>query len=417
MPDCEHSVPSDYVLATYLLEDKRAALSQRAEGIAVGLTVGSWTDLPATKQTHLQAFCGLVEGISVIAELEGGRVRAEVTIAYPSHNLTATLSSLLTTVFGKLSMDGKIKLLKLQIPDDFARQFPGPKHGVAGIRQRLGQNAGQASKPLVMSIFKSCVGQPLRDLTTQFEAQALGCVDFIKDDEIFFREDEASPEQRVEAFGRIANKTFEVTGKRVQYAVNLTGPIHSLLHRARTLSQLGAGALLFNAFAYGYDVLCYLAADAEVTAPIMVHPAVAGALYAAPDYGFSAAVVLGQLLRLAGADIVIYPSPYGSVTLPQHDGLALVEALRQSSVHKPCLPAPSAGIHPGLVPLLVRDYGTDVIVNAGGGISGHPAGAMAGGLAFKQAIDATLAGINLNDAAEEQLELSQAIAKWGVQAR
>ncbi|MGG3923930.1 RuBisCO large subunit C-terminal-like domain-containing protein, partial [Geobacillus thermodenitrificans] len=76
-------------------------------------------------------------------------------------------------------------------------------------------------------------------------------------------------------------------------------------------------------------------------------------------------------------------------------------------------PVPSAGIHPGLVPLLVRDFGLDCIVNAGGGIHGHPDGAIGGGQAFRAAIDAALAGRLLREAAKENEALQKAIDRWG----
>ena len=66
-------------------------------------------------------------------------------------------------------------------------------------------------------------------------------------------------------------------------------------------------------------------------------------------------------------------------------------------------PGPSAGIHPGLVPRILQDYGNDVIINAGGGVHGHPQGARAGALAFQQAIQGT----------KDAPELAKALALWG----
>lgn len=70
-------------------------------------------------------------------------------------------------------------------------------------------------------------------------------------------------------------------------------------------------------------------------------------------------------------------------------------------------PVPSAGIHPGLVPLLFEDFGIDSVINAGGGVHGHPDGARGGGLAFRQAIDLTLKGDSLADAPSDFPELKK----------
>lgn len=414
-----------YVVATYRVRDMQEKLAARAEGIAVGLTVGSWTDLPQAKQPAVLEYCGQVRGIRVLDEADpgalgethsgsqdqthSGLVTAEISIAYPVHNFNGTIASILTTVFGKLSMDGEIRLVRLDLGETLQRQFQGPKFGVTGIRDML----HIPDRPLLMSIFKACLGRNVDDLTDAFLEQARGGADLVKDDEIFFSEDYATPEQRVTAFSRAAREVEIETGRKVGYAVNLTGPASKLADRARRLCDLGAGALLFNAVAYGYDILAELAADPDVTVPLMVHPAVSGALYGSATHGIASDIVLGSLMRLAGADIVIYPSPYGSVTLPRSEGLRLVGALRVDSPHKPVLPAPSAGIYPGLVPKLVSDLGTDCIVNAGGAIHGHPGGVVDGASAFMAAITATVQGTSLHEAAENHGPLARALQKWG----
>lgn len=187
--------------------------------------------------------------------------------------------------------------------------------------------------------------------------------------------------------------------------------------------------MLFNVLAYGFDVLHELSADPEINIPIMAHPALAGATYPSPHYGISPSVLLGKLMRLAGADLVLFPSPYGSVVMPKEENLAIKHVLLTNDLRKdytyqapsnieltlaPSFPVPSAGIHPGLVPLILRDFGQDVIVNAGGGIHGHPMGTIAGGQAFRQAIDATLQGKTLRDYALTHPELQSAIDTWGI---
>jgi 2,3-diketo-5-methylthiopentyl-1-phosphate enolase len=77
-------------------------------------------------------------------------------------------------------------------------------------------------------------------------------------------------------------------------------------------------------------------------------------------------------------------------------------------------PVPSAGIHPGLVPLILKDFGSQVVVNAGGGIHGHPMGTVAGGQAFRQAIEGCLAGESLHVYAQKHPELKAAIDAWGL---
>lgn len=342
--------------------------------------------------------------------MENGETRGLITVSYPTRNFTADIPSLLTGIFGKLSMDGKIKLIDITLPESFRGAFPGPKFGIDGLRGRLGVQ----NRPLLMSIFKSCLGMPFEDLKTQFRAQALGGVDLVKDDEIFFADDRAPFLERIKAFKQIASETEAETGKTVLYAANLTGPVNELNDKAKRAIEAGADCLLFNVLAFGFDALHRLAADPDIQVPIMAHPALAGAYYPSPDYGIATPLLLGTLMRIAGADLVLFPSPYGNVALDKTEALQLaknlttpLEGLRRS------FPVPSAGIHPGLVPQLFSDFGVDQIVNAGGGIHGHPGGATAGAKAFVAAIEAVTAGRSLQQAASESSELAAALEKWG----
>ncbi|UYO01844.1 2,3-diketo-5-methylthiopentyl-1-phosphate enolase [Paenibacillus sp. PSB04] len=399
--------------ATYRLYDDKADFRKKADSIAVGMTVGSWTELPQAKRESMQKHLGEVLQVDV-HEPEGaapGERYADVTIAYPDINFSRDIPALLVTVFGKISMDGKIKLNRLGFSDHFVQGFPGPKFGIAGIRDILGVH----DRPLLMSIFKSVIGLNADELREQFLRQALGGVDLIKDDEILFENELTPIEKRVEVCLKAAEAAQKETGKKLLYAANLTGPTSSLKSQAKKAIGAGANALLFNVLSYGYDVLHELSSDPEINVPIAAHPALAGAFYPSPHYGISASVLLGQLMRLAGADLVLFPSPYGSVTMPKAENMAIRDELISRELPmKASMPVPSAGIHPGLVPLILRDFGTDVVVNAGGGIHGHPMGTEAGGRAFVQAIAAAQQSIPLAQYAEDgHPELKAALDAWG----
>jgi 2,3-diketo-5-methylthiopentyl-1-phosphate enolase len=80
---------------------------------------------------------------------------------------------------------------------------------------------------------------------------------------------------------------------------------------------------------------------------------------------------------------------------------------------KPVFPLPGGGITPAMVPKLMNTLGNDIVVPAGGGIHAHPQGPVAGAKAFRQAIDATMQGISLEEAAREHPELATALKIWG----
>jgi 2,3-diketo-5-methylthiopentyl-1-phosphate enolase len=406
-------VKNGYSTATYRLYEDTADFGKKALGIAIGLTVGSWTELPESAKRQMEKHLGQVVSVDVHEpdSTASGERYADITIAYPDLNFSRDLPALLVTLFGKLSMDGRIKLLDLQPSGKFLSAFPGPKFGAAGVRDLLGVH----DRPLVMSIFKSVIGYDLDGLREQFLQQALGGVDLIKDDEILFENSLSPLEKRVKVCMDAAKEASETTGQKLIYFTNLTGSTFKLRDNAKRAIEAGANGLLFNVLSYGFDALAELAADPDIRVPIAAHPALAGAFYSSPYHGIAAPLLLGKLMRIAGADLSLFPSPYGSVVMPKEENLAVRDALLGDMLPQtPVFPVPSAGIHPGLVPLILRDFGTEVVVNAGGGVHGHPSGAAAGGQAFRQAVDAVRNGTSLEAYAENHPELRSAIERWGV---
>ena len=403
------------VIATYQVYDKNHHLEKKAESIALGLTVGSWTSLPQNDQIQLQKHKGKVLSIREvecednIAEYFGHRpTKGLIEIYYPSLNFSLDIPAILTTVFGKLSLDGEIKLVDLNFTDDILKQFPGPKFGISRIREKV----DVYDRPLLMSIFKSVIGRDIQYISEELKKQALGGVDLIKDDEILF-DTVTSLTERVTQGKKVLQQVYEKTGHRTLYAVNLTGRTYELKEKAKQAAEAGADVFLLNVFSYGIDVLQSLAEDPSIQVPIMAHPAVSGAFSASPIYGIDAGLLLGKLLRVAGADFSLFPSPYGSVALQKDTALNIAENLTVQNGLKETFPVPSAGIHPGLVPSLIQDFGIEQVINAGGGIHGHPDGPIGGGNAFREAITATLSGIHLNDYALPDTSLQKALQLWG----
>jgi ribulose 1,5-bisphosphate carboxylase large subunit-like protein len=76
------------------------------------------------------------------------------------------------------------------------------------------------------------------------------------------------------------------------------------------------------------------------------------------------------------------------------------------------LPVASGGLHPGLVPSLMKFFGKDFVIQAGGGIHGHSEGTVSGAKAMRQAVTATLQSISLREYAETHKELRMALEIW-----
>jgi 2,3-diketo-5-methylthiopentyl-1-phosphate enolase len=132
-----------------------------------------------------------------------------------------------------------------------------------------------------------------------------------------------------------------------------------------------------------------------------------------PLHGISSHIVLGKLPRLAGADVVVIPAPYGKAPVIPDKFQNVARNLTFPLYNlKPTFPMPSGGITPSMVPQVMADLGKDIVIGSGGGIHAHPQGPIAGGKAFRQAIDAVMRGIPLTEHAREHPELKTVLEQW-----
>ncbi|KOS67814.1 2,3-diketo-5-methylthiopentyl-1-phosphate enolase [Lysinibacillus contaminans] len=391
------------ITATYLFPTD-INQEQKAEQFALGLTVGSWTDIAHLEREQLKHHKG--ELLSV----EKGPVKDIVKIHYPSANVSPDIPAILTTVYGKFSFFQGYELIDLAFDDELLAQFPGPRFGVQGVRDFLGVH----NRPLLMAIFKGVMGRDIDFFSNQLRDLLAGGVDLIKDDEILFDNPLTPFEKRITTAKAIIDEHYEKTGHKVLYAVNLSGRSHLLHEKAERAQELGANALLFNVHAYGLDAMQSLRENNNIALPIVAHSALSGVSAGQQDVGYSYDLLVGKLTRMAGGDFSLYPSPYGNVAIPKKEALAIHDKLNETNRFAQTFSVPSAGIHPGLVPQLYEDFGANLVVNAGGGIFGHPDGPIRGAQAFRAAIDAMVANVSLQEAALTSEPLKVAINQWGV---
>jgi 2,3-diketo-5-methylthiopentyl-1-phosphate enolase len=380
--------------------------ARQAQVIAVGQTAGSWGAQFAHREAQLRAHLGRVIAVESVAGRD-----ATARIAYPEANVEGDTGTLLTMIFGKYSLAGPARITEIKLPTSYGTS---PKFGIAGLRRRTGVH----DRPLFMGIFKPALGLSAADHAALLEQVAAAGLDIIKDDEILGDLPEAPTLDRVQACRRAIDAAAARGGKEMLYAVNLTGRADRLNDKAHGLIAAGANALLFNVFSYGFPALEALAADPAITVPIFTHPALAGALGGPADgsgeYGIDYAVLLGTLMRHAGADAVLHPAHYGSLPFARETEFRIRDILRSPEGTLPAvMPVPSAGMHPGVVGRVWRDYGDDVVINAGTAIFDHPGGPTRGAEAFFQAWDLVGRDIPLRVENCPGEALRAALEKWG----
>ncbi|MCD6568666.1 ribulose 1,5-bisphosphate carboxylase, partial [bacterium] len=119
--------------------------------------------------------------------------------------------------------------------------------------------------------------------------------------------------------------------------------------------------------------------------------------------------------RIAGVDMLIDIVPYGKVPLLREKYLRIAQTLVSRLYHiKKVFPIAAAGVYPGMVPKIIEDLGLDCVLGVGGAIHGHPMGGVAGAKAMRQAMEAALNDVPLEEYAKTHKELRVAIDKWGI---
>ena len=406
-----------YIIATYYTAvPKDWDIDKIAMAVAVEQSTGTWTRVPGETPELRRKHIAKVISINEIPDYEyevpeDSKLRRYfINIAFPYENFMNEISMMLSTIVGNISMAGRIKLLDVKFPKSYLEMFKGPKFGVPGIRSYLKVH----DRPILNNMIKPCTGYP-PEIGAKLAYEALvGGVDFIKDDELLADAPFNRVEDRIVKYMEIVDKAESETGEKKMYTINITADPPRIFELADKVISLGANAIMVNYLTVGIGTLKGLAEDPSINVPILAHMDFAGAIYEDPETGVSSPLIFGKFPRLAGADIIVYPAPYGKQPFYLREKYLRVGKTLLFPMHNilPTLPMPAGGITQAHVPLLVKDLGIHIAIGAGGAIHAHPMGPRAGAKAFRQAIEATLKGIPLEEYAADHMELKAALEAW-----
>ena len=216
-----------------------------------------------------------------------GIVGNRVMLEFPAvgSDVALLVSSLFAGEWADSAAFTRCRLVAVDWPEEF---LPGPAFDAP-------------DRVLVGAIVKPSLGLTPAQVADVASQLAAGGADLVKDDELLGDPDWCPLEERVRAVAAVG----------VRYAANVTGPVDSLLTRAERAVELGAGALMVNAFAQGLDSLRAMR-EADLGVPIFAHR-VGAALWARQSAFGVAPSVIAELTRLCGADYVQVGSFSGSV--------------------------------------------------------------------------------------------------------
>jgi ribulose-bisphosphate carboxylase large chain len=349
---------------------------------------------------------------------KSGSVRprtAEVTLSWPLHNFGPSLPNLLATIAGnlwELKPFSGLRLLDLTLPSEFLERYRGPQFGVGGTRRLTGVHG----RPLIGTIIKPSVGlSPAATAERVAEIAAAG-IDFVKDDELQADGPHCPFEERLSAVMGVLEKHADRTGKRVMYAVNITGDLDEMLRRHDQVLATGNTCVMVSLNSVGLPALAALRAHCRVA--IHGHRNGWGLLGRSPAIGMSF-IAWQKLWRLAGIDHV---HVNGLDNKFCESNASVIASARECLTpmfrppHRGCevMPVFSSGQSALQAPETYRALGcVDLIHACGGGIMGHPGGIAAGVRSLHQGWEAAVSGVPLAEYARTHRELAEALAAFG----
>ncbi len=337
--------------AVYQLQGDAGTARARAQDICIEETIEYPPELVPPGDIREHVF-GQVESFD---PLEDGSYRA--VISYADEISGYELPQLVNVLFGNISMKPGIRLVGLDLSAALLTRFKGPRFGISGLRTKL----NVFGRPLLATATKP-LGLSPAQLAAMAGQLALGGMDIIKDDHGLADQPFAPFKERVlRTMEAIANANAQTNGYTL-YIPNVTGPFESMLERIHFAKEAGAGGLMLIPGHCGLDLMRRVADDDTIALPIMSHPAFIGSYVLSPNFGVNHRVMHGQLLRLAGADMSVFPNYVGRfASYSREDCIGIAAGCTTPmGALKPIFASPGGGIGPDSFSDMLSVYGPDV---------------------------------------------------------
>jgi len=401
----------DDLVCLFSIEPNKMSMKQAANTVALESSVGTWT---------------AVKGRDYIKKLRAKVFKIkgnDIKIAYPSalfeiDNVPNILSSIAGNIFGMKAVKN-IRLEDIKFPKKILNAFQGPRFGIQGLRKMLKIK----DRPFVGTIIKPKLGLRTRHhAQSAYESWTGGC-DLVKDDENLASQKFNRFEERIARTLEKRKKAEEETGEKKAYLVNITAETKEMMQRAQLVEDLGGKYVMIDILTAGFSALQTLR-EAGFKLAIHAHRAMHAAMTRDEKHGMSM-MTIADFARLIGVDTLHIGTGIGKL----HGEISEIEDLaeeiedkrvKETKYHlsqnwgkiKPTLAVSSGGLHPGHVPFLIKHLGKDIVIQAGGGIHGHPQGTFSGAMAMRQAVEAVMKKQSLDHYAITHKELRNALYFW-----
>ncbi len=415
---------NDVVVVFRLTPTDGFSIEEVAGRVASESSVGTWTTLAVLPDRIWK----LMGKAYYIKDLGDGSYL--VKVAYPvdlfeEGNMAGFLASVAGNIYGMRAVKG-LRIEDIYLPGRFLKYFKGPVKGIKGVRDIY----KVYDRPIVGTVPKPKVGFTPDELENVVYEYLVGGMDFAKDDENLVSQPFCRFEERAKAIMRAIDKAEKETGERKVWLANITSNAKEMVRRLRVVHDYGNPFVMVDVVISGWATVEFIRDIAEEFGMAIHAHRAFHAAFTRNKYHGMAMFTLAKLYRTVGVDQLHVGTPeVGKLEATKKDVINNARILREQHFKpeegdefhveqkwyhiKPALPTSSGGLHPGTLPEVMRVMGTDIVIQVGGGVLGHPDGPRAGAAAVRQAIDAYLKGVPLDEYAEEHKELKKALEKWG----
>ena len=412
--DLKYKPDNTDLVCLFKIVPNKISLEKAANTVALESSVGTWTNVERGKEDYVEKIKARVFSIK-----KDGWIK----IAYPQElfeqdNVPNILSSVAGNIFGMKAVK-TIRLEDVRFPEGILKSFKGPKYGIDGVRNLLKIK----NRPLVGTIIKPKLGLNTKHhAESAYESWKGGC-DIVKDDENLSSQKFNIFENRLAKTLEMADKAESETGEKKGYLVNVTAETKEMMKRAQLTEKMGGKYVMIDILTSGWAAVQTLR-EANFKLAIHAHRAMHAALDRNSEHGINM-MVIADFARLIGVDQIHIGTGIGKLEGDIKNIIQIKEDIVRMKVRetkkrlqqnwmniKPVMPVSSGGLHPGHIPFLIKHLGRDLIIQAGGGVHGHPFGTEAGARAMRQAVDAVLKKKSLGEYAKTHVELEEALKKW-----
>ena len=342
------SVP--VIEAVYRLHVAPAQAAQRARLLAIEQSI----EMPPEAVGEARVLDEVLARVERVEPQADGTSLARLQLA--CETVCEDAGQLMNMLFGNCSLQPDVELVDVEVPASLARAFGGPNLGIDGLRRLT----GAVARPLTCTALKP-IGSTTDRLAALCRTFAQAGIDVIKDDHGWANQRSAPFAERVAACQRVVRESNEASGRRTVYAPSLYGTQVQMQRQIGLARGHGVAAFLIAPLVCGVATFNALKRENPDVA-FIADPSFGGSRVAPP-------VLLGRLLRLFGADAVIFPNHGGRFTYSGEICQAIARGSRDPwHGLRPALPVPAGGMSVERVPELKREYGDDSMLLIGGSL-------------------------------------------------